>query len=62
MISQKDYSFNVSQAVDYLKGNDKSIIENFINEMEKASSDQNYERAAFFRDQIANLKVIQSQQ
>ena len=61
-ISQKDYSFNVSQAVDYLKGNDKSIIDNFINEMEKASSDQNYERAAFFRDQIANLKVIQSQQ
>jgi len=61
-ISQKDYSFNVNQAVDYLKGNDKSIIDNFINEMEKASSDQNYERAAFFRDQIANLKVIQSQQ
>ena len=61
-ISQKDYSFNVSQAVDYLKGNDKSIIDNFINEMEKASNDQNYERAAFFRDQIANLKVIQSQQ
>ena len=61
-ISQKDYSFNVSQAVDYLKGNDKSIIDNFINQMEKASIDQNYERAAFFRDQIANLKVIQSQQ
>ena len=61
-ISQKDYSFNVSQAVDYLKGNDKSIIDNFINEMEKASRDQNYERAAFYRDQIANLKVIQSQQ
>ena len=61
-ISQKDYSFNVNQAVDYLKGNDKSIIDNFIIEMEKASTDQNYERAAFFRDQIANLKVIQSQQ
>ena len=61
-ISQKDYSFNVSQAVDYLKGNDKTIIDNFINQMEKASTDQNYERAAFFRDQIANLKVIQSQQ
>ena len=61
-ISQKDYSFNVNQAVDYLKGNDKTIIDNFIIEMEKASTDQNYERAAFFRDQIANLKVIQSQQ
>ena len=61
-ISQKDYSFNVSQAVDYLKGNDKTIIDNFINQMEKASADQNYERAAFYRDQIANLKVIQSQQ
>ncbi len=61
-ISQKDYSFNVNQAVDYLKGNDKTIIDNFINQMEKASNDQNYERAAFFRDQIANLKVIQSKQ
>jgi excinuclease ABC subunit C len=52
----------VNQAVDYLKGNDKSIIDKFIHEMDKASKDQNYERAAFFRDQVANLKVIQSQQ
>ena len=61
-ISQEDYSFNVHQAVNYLKGNDRTIIDNFITEMEKASTDLNYERAAFFRDQIANLKVIQSQQ
>ena len=61
-ISHEDYSFNVNQAVDYLKGNDKSIIDKFIHEMDKASKDQNYERAAFFRDQVANLKVIQSQQ
>jgi len=61
-ISQEDYSFNVHQAVNYLKGNDRTIIDNFIVEMEKASTEQNYERAAFFRDQIANLKVIQSQQ
>ena len=60
--SLEDYSFNVNQALDYLKGDDKSIIDNFINEMEKASIEQNYERAAFFRDQISNLKVIQSQQ
>ena len=52
----------MNQALDYLKGDDKSIIDNFINEMEKASIEQNYERAAFFRDQISNLKVIQSQQ
>ncbi len=61
-ISEEDYSFNVHQAVNYLKGNDRTIIDNFIVEMEKASTEQNYERAAFFRDQIANLKVIQSQQ
>ena len=61
-ISQEDYSFNVHQAVNYLKGNDRTIIDNFITEMEKASTDLNYERAAFFRDQIANLKAIQSQQ
>ena len=61
-INREDYSFNVKQAMDYLKGNDRTIIDNFIIEMEKASSDQDYERAGFFRDQISNLKVIQSQQ
>ena len=32
--SLEDYSFNVNQALDYLKGDDKSIIVNFINEIE----------------------------
>ena len=35
-INREDYSFNVKQAMDYLKGNDRTIIDNFIIEMEKS--------------------------
>jgi len=62
MISEEEYQFNVDQALDYLKGNDQSIIEKFIEKMDDASSEQDYEKAAFFRDQISSLKVIQSHQ
>ena len=62
MVSEEEYRFNVDQALDYLKGNDQSIIDKFIAKMDDASSQQDYEKAAFFRDQISSLKVIQSHQ
>ena len=62
MVSEEEYRFNVDQALDYLKGNDQSIIDKFIAKMDHASSQQDYEKAAFFRDQISSLKVVQSHQ
>ena len=62
LVSKEEYQFNVDQALDYLKGNDQSIIKKFIGKMDQASAQQDYEKAGFYRDQISSLKVIQSHQ
>ena len=62
LVSKEEYQFNVDQALDYLKGNDQSIIKKFIGKMDQASAQQDYEKAGFYRDQISSLKVIQSYQ
>jgi len=62
LVTTEEYQFNVDQALDYLKGNDQSIIEKFIGKMDQSSAQQDYEKAGFYRDQISSLKVIQSHQ
>ena len=62
LVSKEEYQFNVDPALDYLKGNDQSIIKKFIGKMDQASAQQDYEKASFYRDQISSLKVIQSHQ
>jgi len=62
LVTEEEYQFNVDQALNYLKGNDQSIIEKFIAKMDQASDQQDYEKASFYRDQISSLKVIQSHQ
>jgi excinuclease ABC subunit C len=62
LVTKEEYQFNVDQALDYLKGNDQSIIEKFIGKMDQSSAQQDYEKAGFYRDQISSLKVIQSHQ
>ena len=62
LVSKEEYQFTVDQALDYLKGNDQSIIIKFIGKMDQASAQQDYEKAGFYRDQISSLKVIQSHQ
>ena len=62
LVTEEEYQFNVDQALNYLKGNDQSIIEKFIGKMDQASDQQDYEKASFYRDQISSLKVIQSHQ
>ena len=62
LINKEDYSFSVSQAIEYLKGNNQNIINQLIVKMDEASSLQDYEKALIVRDQISSLKVIQAHQ
>lgn len=56
------YTELVREANEFLSGRSRAVKEELAVEMEKASSDLEFERAALYRDRLAALSAIQSQQ
>ncbi|MET0968649.1 MAG: excinuclease ABC subunit UvrC [Tardiphaga sp.] len=56
------YTELVREAKDFLSGRSRAVKELLAGEMEKASNDLAFERAALYRDRLAALSAIQSQQ
>lgn len=56
------YTALVREATDFLSGRSRAVKEELAREMEKASGDLAFERAALYRDRLAALSAIQSQQ
>jgi excinuclease ABC subunit C len=61
-ISFTDYAELVREANAFLSGKSRKVKELLAAEMEQASTAQDYERAALYRDRLAALSAIQSQQ
>ncbi len=61
-INEKDYESTVADAIDFISGKSRRIQKNLSKEMEKASKDLNYEKAAIARDRIKALTQIQTSQ
>ncbi|MCR6735604.1 MAG: excinuclease ABC subunit UvrC [Afipia sp.] len=56
------YTELVREASDFLSGRSRLVKQELAGEMEKASQDLEFERAALYRDRLAALSAIQSQQ
>ncbi|MGX1166579.1 excinuclease ABC subunit C [Bradyrhizobium sp. USDA 372] len=56
------YSTLVREASDFLSGKSHAVKQELAGEMEKASNELEFERAALYRDRLAALSAIQSQQ
>jgi excinuclease ABC subunit C len=56
------YTELVREATDFLSGRSRSVKQELATEMEKASADLAFETAAVYRDRLAALSAIQSQQ
>ena len=56
------YTALVREATHFLSGRSRAVKEELAREMEKASDDLAFERAALYRDRLAALSAIQSQQ
>ena len=56
------YTALVREATDFLSGRSRAVKEDLAREMEKASDDLAFERAALYRDRLAALSAIQSTQ
>ena len=61
-IEEEKYKSLVGDAVDFISGRSQRIQKNLSTEMEKASEDLDYEKAAILRDRIKALTQIQSSQ
>jgi excinuclease ABC subunit C len=57
-----DYAALVREANAFLSGRSKAVKDELAGEMEKASTALDFERAAIYRDRLAALSAIQSQQ
>ena len=56
------YTELVREATDFLSGRSRAVKEELAREMETASDDLAFERAALYRDRLAALSAVQSQQ
>ena len=61
-VDVEDYKKTVDDAVDFISGKSRKIQKKLSKEMEKASKELDYEKAAIARDRIKALTQIQSSQ
>jgi excinuclease ABC subunit C len=61
-IDFREYSALVREANEFLSGRSKKVKDELAAEMEKASVELDFERAAIYRDRLAALSAIQSHQ
>jgi excinuclease ABC subunit C len=61
-ISKEDYMTTVNDAIEFISGKSRRIQKNLSREMEKASKELDYEKAAVSRDRIKALTQIQTSQ
>ncbi|HEU4618400.1 MAG TPA: excinuclease ABC subunit UvrC [Gammaproteobacteria bacterium] len=62
LISKEDYARDVENAILFLQGDSDAVTERLAERMEQASAELRFERAAEYRDQLAKLRRLQSQQ
>ncbi len=62
MVSEKAYAKDVDFARKFLQGKSEQVVDHLVSEMEKASTDLEFEQAAKLRDQIDALRQVSQQQ
>lgn len=61
-IDEKMYQEAVTDAVLFLEGKSHILIDKLVDNMQQASDNLEFEKAAFFRDQISYVKQLQAKQ
>jgi len=61
-VSDEQYDSQVALVRKFLSGKSQDVVDELIEKMETASSQLNFEDAAFYRDQISSLRKVTEQQ
>ena len=62
LVSREDYQYDVQNTLRFLEGKSTEVQQKIVQQMEDASAQLQFEQAAFYRDQLATLRQIQTQQ
>ncbi|MEE3196819.1 MAG: excinuclease ABC subunit UvrC, partial [Pseudomonadota bacterium] len=62
LITKEEYQRDVAHAMLFLRGQNQAVTDALVKRMEQASQRQAFERAAQYRDQLAELKRIEEHQ
>jgi excinuclease ABC subunit C len=62
LVSTDDYQQQVKHIQLFLEGRSVELIQHWVQQMEQAALQHDYEKAALYRDQISDLQQVQAQQ
>ena len=62
LVSEEDYARQVENTALFLRGKSQELMVRLADDMEQAAADMAYEKAAVYRDQIAQLQHVQASQ
>ena len=62
LVSRQEYDQQVKNAILFLRGRSRELMNNLADNMEEASNSKQYEEAAKYRDQIKHLQQVQASQ
>jgi excinuclease ABC subunit C len=62
LVSTDEYGRDVENAMRFIEGRDRDVLDDLVARMEASSAGLEYERAAQYRDQIADIRRVQEQQ
>ncbi len=62
LISEEDYRHDVHHATLFLQGREQQVMDDLSDKMMAAAEQQEYERAAVFRDRMQSLRQVQAKQ
>ena len=62
IVDEEQYRQDFDAAIQVLEGRNESVVNLFVERMEEASRERDYEQAARYRDQIARLKAVEARQ
>ncbi|GAB4297385.1 MAG: excinuclease ABC subunit UvrC [Thiohalomonadaceae bacterium] len=62
LVTRERYQEHVRHAVMFLEGKNSEVIDELVRRMEAAAAELDFETAAVYRDQIANLRRVQERQ
>lgn len=62
LIDAPQYQQDVVHAILFLEGKEHQVVEDLTQKMDEAAQQQDYERAAHYRDQITQMRTVQAEQ
>jgi excinuclease ABC subunit C len=62
LVESSDYARDVERTQRFLRGENEELMQGLMRDMEEAANSRQYERAASYRDSIAQLRSIQAEQ